>query len=71
MKNLALLTDRVLLAEGKKQLYGTQFTFVNGKLKPHPIQDEANVDKRRAEAGLPPLAEYAKMLEKVYGSPKK
>ena len=26
--NLAYLTDRVLLAEGKKQLYGTQFTSV-------------------------------------------
>jgi hypothetical protein len=31
-----------------------------------PIEDEANVDKRRAEVGLPPLAEYLLMLKKVY-----
>jgi hypothetical protein len=69
---LAYLTDRVLLAEGKKQLYGTQFISVDGKWKPRPLEDEANVDKRRAEVGLPPLAEYTKMIEQQYGgSPKK
>src|SRR5437764_14843059 len=35
-RDLAYLTDRVLVAEGKKQLYGTQFRTVNGKLEPHP-----------------------------------
>jgi hypothetical protein len=70
--NLAYLTDRVLLAEGKKQLYGTQFISVDGQWQPRPIEDEANVDKRRAEAGLPPLAEYAKEMQQQYGgSPKK
>ncbi len=71
-KNLAYLTDRVLLAEGKKQRYGTQFAVVAGKLGPRPIADEANVDKRRQEVGLDTLAEYAKVMEKQYGgSPKK
>ena len=65
--DLAYLTDRVLLAEGKKQRYGTQFIFADGKWKPRPLEDEANVDKRRAEAGLPPLAEYIKLIEKQYG----
>src|SRR5262245_44497523 len=54
--NLAYLTDRVLLAEGKKQRYGTQLIRVDGKLKPRPLEDEANVDRRRAEVGLPSLA---------------
>ena len=36
ISNLAYLTDRVLLAEGKKQLYGTQFTSVDGKWQPGP-----------------------------------
>ena len=36
---LAYLTDRVLLAEGKKQLYGTQFISVDGKWKPRPLED--------------------------------
>lgn len=69
--NLAYLTDRVLLAEGKKQRYGTQVTVVDGKWAPRPLEDEANVDKRRAAAGLSPLAEYIKLIEREYGSPKK
>jgi hypothetical protein len=64
--NLAYLTDRVLLAEGRKQRYGTQFATIDGKLKPHPVEDEANVDERRAEAGLQPLAEYAAEIERMY-----
>src|SRR5262245_53317506 len=68
---LAYLTDRVLLAEGKKQKYGTQFTSTDGTWKPRPIEDEATVDKRRAEVGLGPLAEYAKKIEQQYGIPKK
>lgn len=70
-KNVAYLTDRVLLAEGKKQVYGTQFHSPNGKWEPRPLEDEANVDKKRAEVGLPPLAEYVKQLESVYGPSKK
>jgi len=48
----AFLTDRVLLNQGKKQLYGTQFI---GEIK-----DKKNVDKRRKAMGLKPLAEYLK-----------
>jgi len=68
---LAYLTDRVLLAEGKKQKYGTQCMFADGKWKPRPLEDEANVDKRRAEVGLPPLAEYLKLIEQHNGGAKK
>jgi hypothetical protein len=66
--NVAYLTDRVLLAEGKAQMYGTQFVVEEGQLKPRPIEDEANVDKRRAKMGLPPLAEYKQQMERMYGS---
>lgn len=66
-KDRAYLTDRVLLAEGKKQLYGTQFVFEGGKCKPRPLEDEANVDTRRAEVGLGPLAEYLKESEAIFG----
>ncbi|HEV3415548.1 MAG TPA: DUF6624 domain-containing protein [Pirellulales bacterium] len=65
--NLAYLTDRVLLAEGKKQIYGTQFTNDDGKFQPSPLDDEANVDKRRAEVGLEPLANYAETMKEMYG----
>jgi hypothetical protein len=65
--DFAYLTDRVLLAEGKKQVYGTQFTLDGGKCKPRPMEDEANGDERRKEVGLPPLAEYLREAEGFYG----
>jgi hypothetical protein len=67
---IAYLTDRVLLAEGKNQMYGTQLKDADGKPTPLPIEDEANVDQRRSEVGLPPLAEYLKKAEQnVLGRP--
>ena len=65
-KDLAYLTDRVLLAEGKKQIYGTQFMQVDGKSEPRPMEDPEHVDDRRKEVGLEPIAEYAKRLREVY-----
>ena len=57
----ALLLDRVLALQGKPQVYGNQVKPWDGReLVPYPIEDEANVDQRRSEVGLPPLAEYLK-----------
>ena len=70
-KDYAYLTDRVLRAEGKKQVYGTQFHTVDGKLVPQPIEDEAKVDERRKEMGLGTLDEYRKQIESMYGPKKK
>jgi hypothetical protein len=64
-ESVAYLTDRVLIKEGKKQVYGTQFVVRDGEWVPLSLEDEENVDTRRAEAGLPPLAEYKAMLEAV------
>jgi hypothetical protein len=69
--DLAYLTDRVLVGEKKKQRYGTQMQGQGGKWVPLPIEDEASVDKRRAEVGLQPLAEYIKLVEQMYQAPKK
>ncbi|HEY4110709.1 DUF6624 domain-containing protein [Puia sp.] len=59
---LAYLEDRVALEEGKKQLYGTQFRLdtTTNKYIVSPIEDEPNVDKRRAAVGLPSLEAYAR-----------
>ncbi len=62
--NLAYLTDRVLVNEGKKQEYGTQFHTVLGKHQPRPIRDAKNVDARRKEMGLSTLAEYEKLMKR-------
>lgn len=59
----AMMEDRIRLAEGRKQIYGTQLHAdpeTQGRWVLEPIEDEANVDARRATVGLPPLAEYLK-----------
>jgi hypothetical protein len=67
--DLALLTDRVLRHAGKPQRYGSQFSMVGDRLVADPIEDEANVDARRAAIGLPSMAEYARVLGEVYKVP--
>ncbi len=66
--DLAYLVDRVRVAEGLPQIYGTQWTpDAAGEWQPRtPIEDEANVDARRAEAGLGTLAEYLDELEAMF-----
>jgi membrane dipeptidase len=68
-KDLAYLTDRVLVGEGKKQLYGTQFVQKDGKMEPQPIENADKVDERRAAIGLESLADYAKRLREAYKEP--
>ncbi len=56
---LAYLTDRLLVEDGKPQLFGTQFKiFKNEVVKPSPIKDKARLDDRRAAYGLEPFAAY-------------
>jgi len=58
--NLALLEDRVLTREGKKQIYGSQWKENGrGAMELYPIEDESNVDKRRQALHMPPIAEDA------------
>ncbi|NUQ24438.1 MAG: hypothetical protein HUU34_10835 [Saprospiraceae bacterium] len=60
--DLALLEDRIALREGRKQLYGSQIGRDNdtGQFYVLPLEDPDNVDKRRAEVGLGPIADYVK-----------
>lgn len=68
--DVALLTDRVLRAQGKPQRYGTQFqTGADGYMSLQPTEDEAGLDARRLRMGLPPMDQYKKMLHDVYHKP--
>ena len=69
---VAMLEDRVLTREGKKQRFGTQLhggPETGGKIVLYPIEDEPNVDKRRASVGLGPLAEYVRQFNVEYHPP--
>ena len=71
--NVALLEDRILVREGKKQIYGSQLirNQKTGKYELYPIEDEEHVDLMRASVGLPPIAEYLKEFGLDYVPPKK
>ena len=71
-QDLAMLEDRVLMKQGKPQIYGSQVVInqITGKYEFYPIEDEANVDKRRKSIGLEPLEAYAKYFDINYTLPK-
>jgi hypothetical protein len=53
--DVALLTDRVLVHGGRPQRYGSSLSAVNGRLVADAIEDEIDVDSRRAAVGLPTM----------------
>lgn len=57
-QNYAYLYDRIMLKLAGKQRYATQVTCEDGVRQPLPLEDEANVERLRAEMGLPTVAEY-------------
>jgi len=62
---LATMEDRVLLRKGEKQIYGSQLEgdYKTKQYIVSPMIDPDNVDKRRAEVGLEPIAEYLKIWD--------
>lgn len=64
---IALLEDRIRVQEGRSQLYGTQ---TRSDWSPYPISDKANLDKRRAQHGLPPFSTQECVYKKFMPSKK-
>lgn len=59
---VAYLADRIRVNGRRPQIYGTQLDWnERGELVPQPIEAPAEVDKRRAEVGLVPLAEAVEL----------
>jgi hypothetical protein len=54
----AMIEDRIALREGKKQTYGSVIVNADGKNYVAPVEDPANLDKRRKELGLVKMNEY-------------
>jgi Family of unknown function (DUF6624) len=67
---VAYLTDRVLLAEGQQQEYGTQLAGRDGRWQPRQLRDSGTVDQRRAAVGLGPIADYLAMMTSQLGAPR-
>jgi hypothetical protein len=65
-QNYANFIDRLLVHQGKPQLYGSNFDIKDGKLIMSPVKDPKDLDKRRQKIGLMPIGEYMKGLEEMY-----
>lgn len=78
-KNVVYMIDRVRLENGQKQLYGTQIQpvkdsvtgYLTDKAVIAPIEDEVNVNERRAKVGLGTIEQEAKEFGIKYISIKK
>jgi len=63
---VAMLTDRLEVKAGRPQIYGTQLSLKDGRWVFDSIADSAGVDARRKRMGLPPLAEYRRLVDSVF-----
>jgi hypothetical protein len=65
--DLAMLEDRIAIENGKKQMYGTQISIdSNGVFSLDPVEDEINLNERRAKVGLESIEEYLKIYNIEY-----
>jgi hypothetical protein len=62
---LAFLTDRLRIAAGLPQVYGTQMRVVNDKLEPFEIEDVEQLNTRRSSLGLESFENYLKQFLNV------
>ena len=71
----AILNDRVLMEEGKPQIYGTQIkiaaTIVDAEIAMQlflwPVENPATLDSLRSSMGLSPIEEYLKTSSESVG----
>lgn len=62
-ENLARLSDRIAVLEGKPQLFGTHFDWdINGVLSPNMCDDLSMVNIRRLKIGLNTLEEQTQKI---------
>lgn len=70
----ALLEDKVRVAEGRPQRFGSALRYTSTPGAPatlYPIEAEQCVDVRRAKVLLPPLADYLRMSGVTYNPPRR
>ena len=66
--HFAYLLDRVRIADGRDQVYGTQFVGCDDghSIEPWPIEDAAGVDGRRRRLGLPTMELHTQLMQEHY-----
>jgi len=66
VSEFTVFVDRLLIKQGKPQIYGSNFDLKDGKMVMSKTKDLTNLDKRRRQIGLPPISEYVKVLREAY-----
>ncbi len=66
--HFAYLLDRVRMADGRDQLFGTQFvgTTDGRTIEPWPIEGAGGVDRRRERLGLPTMVLHTRLMQEHY-----
>lgn len=64
--DIAVIVDKMLVAEGKPQRFGTQFDIRDGKAVIKPVEDPEHLEQRRAQYLLAPMSVYKKLLVDKY-----
>lgn len=67
LSNIAYLEDRVRVAKNLPQIYGTQFIKVDGHFVAQPIENEAELEQRRAAMGLETFEANKQRMLETYG----
>jgi hypothetical protein len=68
--HVAMLEDRILVSQKKRQKYGTQVvTDANGEPEVYPVENPAELATLRESVGMPPMAEYLRRGEEDIGRP--
>lgn len=68
-RNIAYLTDRVMVAERGIQRYGTQFDDRGGYIVLIPVEDLEHLDELRKQMCMEPMEEYIAIHAKSTGVP--
>jgi len=64
LEKMAMLEDRILVHQGKRQRYGTQFRIgPDGISRFDPVADAPGLAARRAAVGMPPMDLYVCLME--------
>lgn len=67
--NIAYLEDRVLMMDGKPQIYGTQYRTVGEGMKVYLMENPDEVNLRRASVGLGTFEDDKARLIELYHKP--
>jgi len=71
--NIAMMKDRILMDDGKPQIYGTQISMnqETGEWELYNLENSAYVNQRRKEIGFMPIEEYLTHFNLTFDIPQK